>query len=272
MGAPPALIEVDMLPAQRPEFLCACAGQERDDDVRVQPICHRPEQHRIDPRRSAPSAYAPADRRVRQPTRPRSGAPGRGTWLGGLTDSGIRTRYAVVYRTEYVSGDPTPSAEITHVQWVPVDQVPDLRMDRSHRMRVEWALDSAADLDRPHRRLTRRHQHRTSPGDKPRHQIIRPVPRADLVEPILHGHVLAPRPRRHIRAQKPGTVQRMKSRVDMAVADFVQHRRRGQVRAQSRRHRSRHTLGFPTAKECACLTLSWPEAPGQSVPKSVRAT
>lgn len=41
---------------------------------------------------------------------------------------------------DYVSGEPTPSSETSRVEWVPVDQVGQLQMDRSQRMRVEWAI------------------------------------------------------------------------------------------------------------------------------------
>ena len=56
------------------------------------------------------------------------------------SDDEVRQEFTVVYRGEYVSGEPTTSSETTHVEWVPLDQVPQLEMDRSQRMRLEWAL------------------------------------------------------------------------------------------------------------------------------------
>jgi len=56
------------------------------------------------------------------------------------SDDEVRQEFTVVYRGEHVAGEPTPSSETTEVAWVPVDRVPDLPMDRSQRMRLEWAL------------------------------------------------------------------------------------------------------------------------------------
>lgn len=52
----------------------------------------------------------------------------------------VRQEFTVVYRGAYLSGEPTTSSETTHVEWVPVDRVDQLQMDRSQRMRLEWAL------------------------------------------------------------------------------------------------------------------------------------
>lgn len=52
----------------------------------------------------------------------------------------VRQEFTVVYRAEYVSGEPATSSETTRVEWVPVDQLHQLTMDRSQRMRIEWAL------------------------------------------------------------------------------------------------------------------------------------
>ena len=53
----------------------------------------------------------------------------------------VRQEFTVVYRAEYVSGEPTTSSETTQVEWVPVDKIPDLNMDRSQKMRLDWALN-----------------------------------------------------------------------------------------------------------------------------------
>lgn len=56
------------------------------------------------------------------------------------SDDEVRQEFTVVYRAAYVSGEPTPSSETTEVAWVPVAAIPDLPMDRSQRMRIQWAL------------------------------------------------------------------------------------------------------------------------------------
>ena len=53
----------------------------------------------------------------------------------------VRQEFTVVYRAEYVSGRPIPSSETTRVEWIPVADIPRLPMDRSQRMRIEWALN-----------------------------------------------------------------------------------------------------------------------------------
>jgi len=53
----------------------------------------------------------------------------------------VRQEFSVVYRAEYLSGEPTPSPETIRVEWVPVDQLHTLPMDNSQRQRIRWALD-----------------------------------------------------------------------------------------------------------------------------------
>lgn len=53
----------------------------------------------------------------------------------------VRQEFTVVYRAEYASGNPTPSSETTVVEWVPIEKIDDLTMDRSQRMRIRWAID-----------------------------------------------------------------------------------------------------------------------------------
>ena len=52
----------------------------------------------------------------------------------------VRQEFTVIYRAEYLDGQPTPSDESTEVEWVPVDRVADLQMDRSQKLRIECAL------------------------------------------------------------------------------------------------------------------------------------
>ena len=57
------------------------------------------------------------------------------------SDNEVRQEFSVVYRAEYVSGEPTPSAERTRVRWVPIDELETLPMDDSQRQRIDWALN-----------------------------------------------------------------------------------------------------------------------------------
>lgn len=58
----------------------------------------------------------------------------------GYGDGEVRQEFAVVYRGEYLSGEPVRSPESPRVEWVPRKQVLQLPMDRSQRIRLEWAL------------------------------------------------------------------------------------------------------------------------------------
>lgn len=71
------------------------------------------------------------------------------TGLGGIwtdprhvieyTSNGeVRQEFTAIYRARYVSGEPTTSSESTSVEWVPLEDVPALQMDRSQRMRIDW--------------------------------------------------------------------------------------------------------------------------------------
>lgn len=53
----------------------------------------------------------------------------------------VRQEFTVVYRADYVSGEPTTSSETTIVEWVQVDDINRLTMDRSQRMRIQWAIE-----------------------------------------------------------------------------------------------------------------------------------
>jgi 8-oxo-dGTP pyrophosphatase MutT (NUDIX family) len=53
----------------------------------------------------------------------------------------VRQEFSVVYRAKYVSGEPTTSSETTRVEWVPIEDIPKLKMDASQRTRIEWALN-----------------------------------------------------------------------------------------------------------------------------------
>ena len=59
------------------------------------------------------------------------------------SDDEVRQEFTVVYRADYLSGEPTTSDETTQVEWVPVERLAELKMDRSQRMRIEWGLAHA---------------------------------------------------------------------------------------------------------------------------------
>ncbi|GIH28499.1 NUDIX hydrolase [Acrocarpospora phusangensis] len=52
-----------------------------------------------------------------------------------------RQEFSIVVTAVAVAGEPTPSSESTQVRWVPRDQVRELRMDRSMRLRIGHYLD-----------------------------------------------------------------------------------------------------------------------------------
>lgn len=52
----------------------------------------------------------------------------------------VRQEFTVIYAGRYLAGEPTPSAESTRVEWVSPETVPSLQMDRSQRIRIDWAL------------------------------------------------------------------------------------------------------------------------------------
>lgn len=55
----------------------------------------------------------------------------------------VRQEFTVVYRGEPIGGRPMTSSESTRVEWVPVDRIPALAMDRSQRKRIDWALNES---------------------------------------------------------------------------------------------------------------------------------
>jgi 8-oxo-dGTP pyrophosphatase MutT (NUDIX family) len=52
----------------------------------------------------------------------------------------VRQEFTIVYRADYISGEPAPSDETTEVKWVPIDQLDKLPMDRSQRIRIDFGL------------------------------------------------------------------------------------------------------------------------------------
>lgn len=52
----------------------------------------------------------------------------------------VRQEFTVIYRADYLDGDPTLSDESTEVEWMPIEKLTELPMDASQRKRIEWAL------------------------------------------------------------------------------------------------------------------------------------
>lgn len=57
------------------------------------------------------------------------------------SDGEVRQEFTIIYAGRYLAGEPTPSAESTHVEWVSPEAVASLQMDRSQRIRIDWALN-----------------------------------------------------------------------------------------------------------------------------------
>lgn len=53
----------------------------------------------------------------------------------------VRQEFTVIYRAEYVQGDPTESAESIRVGWFTAEELADLAMDLSQRKRIDWAIN-----------------------------------------------------------------------------------------------------------------------------------
>jgi 8-oxo-dGTP pyrophosphatase MutT (NUDIX family) len=52
----------------------------------------------------------------------------------------VRQEFSVVFIAEPLSGEPTPSSESSHVEWVPPAEATERSMHSSMRMRIEHAL------------------------------------------------------------------------------------------------------------------------------------
>lgn len=59
------------------------------------------------------------------------------------SDGETRQEFSIVLLARPVSGEPTTSKESLEVRWIPRDELPALRMDRSMRMRIEHYLTGA---------------------------------------------------------------------------------------------------------------------------------
>lgn len=53
----------------------------------------------------------------------------------------VRQEFSIVYRADYVAGEPAPSDETSKAEWIPVGSLDELPMDQSQRRRIRWALD-----------------------------------------------------------------------------------------------------------------------------------
>lgn len=53
----------------------------------------------------------------------------------------VRQQFAIVYRAEYLTGEPTRSPESPGVEWIPRSDALGLTMDPSQRMRLVWAIE-----------------------------------------------------------------------------------------------------------------------------------
>lgn len=53
----------------------------------------------------------------------------------------VRQQFAIVYRADYVTGEPARSPESPRVEWIPRADILGLDMDPSQRLRLTWALE-----------------------------------------------------------------------------------------------------------------------------------
>lgn len=53
----------------------------------------------------------------------------------------VRQQFAIVYRAEFLTGEPTRSPESPRVEWIPRSDALGLTMDPSQRMRLVWAIE-----------------------------------------------------------------------------------------------------------------------------------
>lgn len=53
----------------------------------------------------------------------------------------VRQEFTVIYRADYVRGDPTESDESIRVGWFTAEELADLAMDPSQRKRLDWAIN-----------------------------------------------------------------------------------------------------------------------------------
>lgn len=59
------------------------------------------------------------------------------------SDGEVRQEFAVIFHGRYVRGEPRGSSESRRAVWVPIEQLPTLRMDHSQRKRVAWGVEQA---------------------------------------------------------------------------------------------------------------------------------
>lgn len=61
--------------------------------------------------------------------------------IENTTNGEVRQECSIIYAARYLAGEPTPSAENTDAAWIYPEMVPSLQMDRSQRVRIDWALN-----------------------------------------------------------------------------------------------------------------------------------
>jgi 8-oxo-dGTP pyrophosphatase MutT (NUDIX family) len=62
------------------------------------------------------------------------------------SDGEVRQEFSIVFTAEAIGGEPTPSAESSHVEWVSPDAFDDLPMHRSMRKRIDHFLQDSGSL------------------------------------------------------------------------------------------------------------------------------
>lgn len=58
------------------------------------------------------------------------------------SDGEVRQQFSICFRARYVSGQPTPSDESSEVRWIPRDELDDLSIHPSMRLRIDHGFES----------------------------------------------------------------------------------------------------------------------------------
>jgi ADP-ribose pyrophosphatase YjhB (NUDIX family) len=61
------------------------------------------------------------------------------------SDGEVRQQFSICFRARYISGVPTPSDESSAVRWVPRDELDELPIHPSMRMRIEHGYERRAE-------------------------------------------------------------------------------------------------------------------------------
>jgi ADP-ribose pyrophosphatase YjhB (NUDIX family) len=61
------------------------------------------------------------------------------------TDGEVRQQFSICFRARYISGEPTPSDESSEVRWVTCDELDELPIHPSMRLRIDHGYQRSAE-------------------------------------------------------------------------------------------------------------------------------